>query len=122
MKRSISFAACIMLAGCTMAQRTAIEAAVNANARKITLVCTDVLAVANSPLTDLAAATVPVVAQVQAAVKGGCSTAEGIAAMAQSASTIDWLGTAKTVMESKGAVLPVPVAPVPIAASAIPTS
>lgn len=111
----------VLMVACTPAQQTKlaadqqkIETAVAANAARITLACNDVLAVANNPLTDLAVMTVPVVAQVQAGVKGGCSTAEGIASMAQSASTVDWLQSAQVVMASKGTVLPAPVAPLPI--------
>jgi len=113
------FATCIVLslAACTAAQQTAVETAVQKNAAKITTVCADVMLVANNPLTDVAAATVPVVGQVQAAVKAGCSTASGIASMAQSASTVDWLGTAKTVMQSGGKSLPAPVAPIPVSGS-----
>lgn len=121
MNRIFALLFCATLAGCTAAQQAklaadqaAIQKAVAANAARITLACNDVLAVANNPLTDLAAMTIPVVAQVQAGVKGGCSTAEGIASMAQSASTVDWLATARVVMQTKGAVLPVPVAPAPV--------
>lgn len=120
-RRAALFAA-VLGAGCTVPQQAALEAAVKANAAKITAVCSDVLAVANDPATDIFAMAVPVVAQVQAGVKGGCGTAEGIAAMAQSASTVDWLGTAKTVMRSGGKVLPAPVRPAPVAVTGTLTS
>jgi hypothetical protein len=81
---------------------------------KIKAFCTDVVAVANDPLTDVAAMAVPLVGQMQPASKNVCLTAEGLAAAAQSASTVPWLATAKTIMESKGAVLPPPMAPAPI--------
>lgn len=110
------------LSDCTTAQlqkaesvQAKVEAAVAANAVKIQAACADVLLVANNPLTDVAAASVPVVGQVQGAVKAGCATAESIAVMAQSASTVDWLASAKQVMASQGTVLPAPVAPVPVA-------
>jgi hypothetical protein len=115
MRKLIALSAAIALAGCSAAQQTSVEQTIAANAAKITAVCGDVLAVANSSETDIAAAIIPEVGQVQAAVKAGCGTADGIAAMAESASTIDWLGTAKTVMASKGAVLPPAIAPVPVA-------
>jgi len=114
----------LVLSGCTTTQiqkaesvQAKIEAAVAANAAKIQAACADVLLVANNPLTDVAAATVPVVGQVQASVKAGCATASSIAQMATSASTVDWLASAKIVMASQGAVLPPPVAPQPIASA-----
>lgn len=120
MKR-IALLSVLALTGCTPAQQaqlvasqTKIEAAVADNAAKIQAVCSDVLTVANDPLTDLAAMTVPVVAQMQASSRGVCLTAEGIAAAAKSASSVDWLSSAATVMSSQGTVLPPVVKPIPV--------
>lgn len=122
MRRNILIGLAVLLSACTAPQQAAVEAAIAKNAAKVTAVCGPILITANSPATDIVAAIVPIVAQVQAAVKGGCGTAEGIAAMAQSASSVDWLGTAKVVLESKGTVLPAPVAPAPITAATVPVS
>lgn len=96
-----------ILSACSTAQ-------IDKATQDIQAACNDVLPLTQDPAVIAAGTAIPVVAQVSAAVQGGCGTAEGIVAMAQSASTVAWLGTAKTVLVSKGAVLPAPVAPAPI--------
>lgn len=117
-KPAIILPIALALTSCTSAQIAAdqakVDAAVNANAANIASICKDVMTVADDPLTNLAALTVPIVAQMQASSRGVCLTAAGIAAAAKSATTAPWLSTASTVMASQGAVLPPPVAPMPI--------
>lgn len=122
MKRNILIGLAVLLSACTASQQAAVEAAIAKNADAVTAACMEPLTIAYDPATDVFAAGVPVVAQIQAAIKVGCGTADGLAAMARSASTVDWLATTVAVMKSGGTVLPPPVAPAPITATTVPVS
>lgn len=106
--------ALLTLTGCTAAQQTAVSTAVARNVQRIQDACAVVLPVAQSLPANVLSSLNVVVSDVQKAVVAGCGTATGIAAMARSASTVDWLATAETVLLSKGAVLPEPVKPIPV--------
>lgn len=112
MKSFYLMPAILIAAACSSSQKTAVEAFVAANNAKIQTVCADVLAIANSPITSAVGLAVPQVASAASLAHSGCDTAEAIASMAQSASSVDWLNTLKTTMATKGAVVPAPVAPV----------
>lgn len=105
---------CLALAGCTASQQTAVETAIATNAQKVQQACSVTLAIVDGPGVAALSAAVPVVAQVVAAVQAGCGTADGIAQMAQSASSVDWLASVNQIIQSGGKVVPAPVAPVPI--------
>ena len=115
MRRVVSLIACVALAACTTAQQTAIESAVAKNAVKVQAACAVVLPIAQSLPANILSTLNIIVSDVQKAVVSGCGTADGLAAMALSASTVPWLQTAQTVLLSKGAILPPAVAPVPLA-------
>jgi precorrin-6B methylase 2 len=101
------------LSGCAT-QVAAVEKALTPYEQAIQNACAAVLPIAQGLAGDMVATLVPAVATVRAGVIGGCGTIDGIISMANSLSTVQWLTTAKTVLETKGAVLPAPVAPVPV--------
>lgn len=109
--------AALLLSACSPAQFQAdmvkVQAALTPYEQAIQAKCAVVLPLAQSLPANVVAGLIPVVASVQAAVVGGCGTLEGIIAMANSATTKEWLDTAATVLASRGAILPPPVAPVP---------
>lgn len=114
MKR-VALLACLSLTGClSAAQQTAVESVIAKNAARVQAACAVVLPIAQSLPANVLSTLNVVVSDVQKAVVSGCGTATGLASMAQSLSSADWLGTAQTVLLSKGAVLPPPVAPVPV--------
>jgi len=100
------------LAGCTAQEKAQVLGEVVTYSGKIAQFCQGVLPLAQSLPVEVAAGASVVVSDVQKAVIGGCGTAEGIAAMAQSATTLPWLATARMVLSTGGAVMPPPVAPV----------
>jgi len=109
MKKIILLTGILCLSGCAQVQSDVVK-----YQQQIQTACDDVLPIANSPEVAVAAIMSSTVDKVQKAVVAGCSDAESIAQMAKSATTVQWLGTAKTVMASGGTVLPPPVLPVPV--------
>jgi hypothetical protein len=103
------------LSGCA-SQVGAIQAALTPYETAIQNACADVLPLAEAT-PDALALSIKAVGAVKYGVIGGCATLDGIIAMAKSATTQQWLDTAKTVLQSKGAILPAPVAPVAAASS-----
>lgn len=114
MNRSIAIASLIALSACTTAQQTTIEAAIQANAAKVQSACGVTLALVNSPAAQILALAIPYLPNAILAVKAGCTTADGIASLAQSASSVDWLASINKAIETNGEEIPAPVLSIPI--------
>lgn len=113
--RRLSLFALALLAGCGASQTAAVDAAIAANASKLTVICnTDVLPYLNGLPGTIVEGLVPIAAQGAQALRNACSAIPTVAA---SLSTAAWIATELTVIKSNGTVLPAPVAPVSIAAA-----
>jgi hypothetical protein len=112
-----SLATFIFCSACSTAQIQDAETLIQQNAAKIESVCATALSVAQNPMTSIFATGSILVSDMQKAVVAGCNSADGIAEMAKSASTIDWLGSAVTVMTTGGKTIPPVVKPVLISSA-----
>lgn len=114
MNRAIALviAPALALSGC--AQLQAVEKTLTPYEQAIQNACAVVLPLAQGIAADEAATLVPAVGVVRAGVIGGCTTIDGIISMSKSLTTVQWLGTAATVLKTKGKVLPAPIAPVAV--------
>lgn len=103
----------VILAGCSASQITALNDTVTTYADEVQAVATQVLATANGPL-GTAAELFPLGAQAVALIKASAGTAEGVAAMAKSATSIPWLKGLEQTIATGGKTVGVALPPVPI--------
>lgn len=116
MKRA-SILACLALAACSTAQVTAFNDTVATYADEVQSVANEAVAIANGPL-GKAANLFPDGAQAVALIKVSAGTADGIAAMAKSATSVAWLKGLEQTIVTGGKQVGVAVPPVAIPATA----
>lgn len=115
---ALSAAAALLLTGCTSAQISGAVATADKYQADVQKACAIASASAADPAAILLQASVPSVAQAVNLVKASCSTEEAVASLVLSPTSVAWLGTLTTTIQTKGAVVPpAPVAPAPGASS-----
>lgn len=124
MKRNIIIGLTVVLAGCTTAEITAVEAAVAKNSAAVQAFCTSkVIPVANSPEVKaamLVADLLPYGSDFTLAVNAGVATCNNIDATGLSATTVAYLTQELPVIAGLGKVAPPPaIAPAPITAASV---
>lgn len=110
-KRVIITASCLALVGCTSAQIASGVATADKYQADVQAACS----VANTAASNPAAALLSGIPQVASAinlVKASCSTESAISSLVLSPTSVAWLETLITTINSKGAVVPpAPIAP-----------
>jgi hypothetical protein len=109
---SLALLACLALPACTSAQLASGVAQVSKYQSDVAQACAIASASASDPAAVLLQASVPEVAQAVNLIKASCSTEQAIASLVLSPTSVAWLGTLTTTIQSRGkVVLPPPVAP-----------
>ena len=111
-KRHLALALIAILPACTSAQVANDLAQASKYPAAVMNGCAIANASANDPAAILLQANVPSVAQAVNLIKASCSTEQAIASLVLSPTSVAWLGTLTTTINSGGkVVLPPPVAP-----------
>ena len=107
-----SITLCTLLAACSSAQIASDLAQANKYQSQVANACAIASASANDPGALLLQASVPAVAQAVKLIQASCGTEQAVASLVLSPTSVAWLGTLITTIQSGGkTVLPPPVDP-----------